>query len=143
MSPINPLPFRIKVPGHDTIGAEGVVSISIKLEGLLHLNEKELLLEWTATRTVESVSLEGVRDEVDQSPVGSCEIPLSDILEASVRGGWWAPRLELRARSLEAFEDIPTAENGIAKLRIRRSDRQHAKGLCAGINDPPPLLESP
>jgi hypothetical protein len=133
MSPTNPLPFRIGVPGYDSIDSQGVVSISIKLEGLLHVLEDVVSLEWTATRKVESVSLNGIRDEVDQSPVGTCEIPVSLILEARVRGGWWSPRLELRANTLGAFDGIPYAQHGIAKLRVRRRDREHAKAICAAI----------
>ena len=133
MSQVNPLPFRISVPGYDSIDSQGVVSISIRLEGLLYVLDDVVSLEWTATRKVESVSLSGIRDEVDQSPVGACDIPLKLILEARLRGGWWAPRLELRATRLEAFEGIPTAQNGTAKLRIRRRDRENARSICAAI----------
>lgn len=134
MSRPNPLPFRIGVPGYDSIDSQGVVSISIKLEGLLHVLDNAISLEWTATRTVESVSLSGVRDEVDQSPVGTCDIPMNLILEARVRGGWWAPRIELRSTRLDAFADIPSAQNGTAKLRIQRRDRENARAVCAAIN---------
>ena len=107
--------------------------MSIKLEGLLHLLEDAVSLEWSATRKVESVSLSGIRDEVDHSPVGACDIPLSLISEARLRGGWWAPRLELRAGRLDAFEGIPTAQSGTANLRIRRRDRNTARSVCAAI----------
>jgi hypothetical protein len=132
---IDPLPFRIRVPGHDSIDTQGVVSITIKLEGLLTLIDEAISLEWTATRQIESVSLNGIRDEVDESPVGRCVIPVSAILEARMRGGWWAPRLELRARTLDAFEDIPTAKQGVARLKLRRSDRKHARVICNAIKN--------
>ncbi|MFC1640090.1 hypothetical protein ACFL3B_04940, partial [Gemmatimonadota bacterium] len=128
-----PLPFRVSVPGYDSIDSQGVVSISIKLEGLLHVRDDVVSLEWSATRKVESVSLSGIRDEVDHSPVGACDIPVGLILEARVRGGWWAPRLELRATRLEAFEEIPSAQNGTAKLRIQRRDRDNARAICTAI----------
>jgi hypothetical protein len=135
MSHSSPLPFRISVPGYDSIDSQGVVSISIKLEGLLHVLDDVVSLEWSATRKVESVSLRGIRDEVDQSPVGACDIPVDLILEARLRGGWWAPRLELRATRLDAFEEIPSAQNGTAKLRIQRRDREKARAVCAEINN--------
>lgn len=135
MSHSSPLPFRIGVPGYDSIDTQGVVSISIKLEGLLHVFDDVVSLEWTATRTVESVSLSGIRDEVDQSPVGACDIPMDLIMEARLRGGWWAPRLELRATRLDAFDEIPSAQNGTAKLRIQRRDREKARAACAAINN--------
>lgn len=133
MPQIDPLPFRISVPGYDSIDTQGVVSITIKLEGLLSLLDDVITLEWTATRQIESVSLSGIRDEVDESPVGRCDIPASAILEARLRGGWWSPRVELRARSLAVFEGIPTAKHGVAKLRIRRNDRKHARVVCIAI----------
>jgi hypothetical protein len=135
MSHSSPLPFRISVPGYDSIDSQGVVSISIKLEGLLHVLDDVVSLEWSATRKVESVSLRGIRDEVDQSPVGACDIPVDLILEARLRGGWWAPRLELRATRLDAFEEIPSAQNGTAKLRIQRRDREKARAVCAEISN--------
>ena len=141
MPDIDPIPFRIQVPGYDSIDTQGVVSISIKLEGLLSLVDDLISLEWTATRQIESVSLSGVRDEVDESPIGRCEIPASVILDARLRGGWWAPRLELRSRTLNAFEGIPTANQGVAKLRIRRSDRKHARVLCIAIENAKRLAE--
>lgn len=133
MTHVDPLPFQIKVPGYDAFDAQGILSITIKLEGLLNVTDEVVLLEWKATRQIDSVSLSGIRDEVDESPVGRCEIPVDLILEARLRGGWWSPRLELRARRLDVFQDIPTAQNGIAKLRIRRHDRNRARTVCAAI----------
>ncbi len=135
MPNLDPIPFRIRVPGHDSIDTRGVVSITIKLEGLMSLMEDVISLEWTATRQIESVSVSGVHEETDESPVGRREIPLSVILGARLRGGWWSPRLELRARTLDAFEGIPTANQGVAKLRLRRSDRKHARVLCIAIEN--------
>jgi hypothetical protein len=135
MTNVDPLPFRIKVPGYDAFDAQGIVSITIKLEGLLSVSDNAITLEWKATRQIDSVSLSGVTDEVDESPVGRCEIPVDLILEARLRGGWWSPRLELRARRLDAFENIPTAQSGIAKLRIRRLDRDRARAVCAAIEE--------
>jgi len=134
MSDVNPLPFRIRVPGYDSIDSQGIVSISITLEGLQSVADDVASFEWAATRTVESVSLRGIRDEVDQSPIGSCAIPLSLLMEARLRGGWWAPKLEIRAGQLDAFEGLPTAEKGVVKLRLRRRDREKARAICAVIN---------
>lgn len=133
MTHVDPLPFRIRVPGYDAFDTQGILSITIKLEGLLTVSDELVVLEWKATRQIESVSLGGITDEVDESPVGRCEIPVDMILEARLRGSWWSPRLELRAKRLDAFEGIPTAQSGIAKLRIRRNDRDRARAVCAAI----------
>jgi hypothetical protein len=132
---MNPLPFRIRVPGYDSLDAQGILSISIKLEGLLNLLNDRISLEWAAVRRIESVSLSGVIENVDESPVGRCEISLDLILDARLRGWWWAPILVMRARNLETFTDIPTAKNGVAKLSIRRKDRELARAICAAITD--------
>ena len=141
MPHLTPLPFRIRVPGHDTIDSQGIISISFKLEGLLHIVEDTVSLEWTATRQVESVSTSGIRDEVDQSPVGTCDVPMSVILEARLSGGWWAPKLVLRGTRLDVFKGIPTAQSGTAKLRIQRRDREKARAVCAVINSARSLPE--
>jgi hypothetical protein len=91
MSYVNALPFRIRVPGYDSIDSQGVVSISIKLQGILRVEGEKVSLEWSASKQIESLSMDGIREEVDQSPVGSCDIPASLILDARMRGGWWAP----------------------------------------------------
>ena len=44
MPQIDPLPFRISVPGYDSIDTQGVVSITIKLEGLLSLLDDVITL---------------------------------------------------------------------------------------------------
>jgi len=151
MPHVDALPFRIRVPGHDAIDSQGIVSISIKLEGILSVDRDLVSLEWTAKRQIESVSTDGIREEVDHSPVGTCDVPASILLDARLRGGWWAPRLELRASRIDAFGGLPTAEGGIAKLRIRRRDRDTARAICAAIetakllpvsaDTDPPLLQ--
>jgi len=133
MTCTDPLPFRISVPGYDSFDSDGILSITIKLEGLLSLLEDRVSLEWSAIKEVDSVSFDGISADVDESPVARCEIPFAHIFDARVVGGWWVPRLVLRARSLRAFEDIPTAQNGVAKLRIRRKDRARAREICAAI----------
>jgi hypothetical protein len=129
----HPLPFRLKVPGEDTLDSRGARSISYRLYGLLHVAEDMLAFEWGATRRIQRVSLTGVKDEVDESPVGTFEVPLRWITRARVRGGWWAPRLQLWARQIDAFDGIPGALPGTLTLRIRRQDRGLAHAIAEAI----------
>ncbi len=131
---IDPLPFRLRVPSIDKIDLQGIRSISYRVEGLLHLNGKTVLLEWAGTRKTEWVALGSVTDELDRSPVARLELPVSGIAGVRLLGGWWAPRLELRARSLDVLEGIPSARPGVVRLRIRRRDRKQAKALAAAID---------
>ncbi len=129
----DPLPFRLKVPGEDTLDSRGARSISYRMDGLLHAMGEMLTFEWAATRHTQRVSLAGVKDEVDMSPVGTIEIPWHWIARARVRGGWWAPRLQLWARQIDAFDGVPGARPGTLTLRIHRQDRAHAHAIAEAI----------
>ena len=134
MNPIEPLPFRLKVAGRDAVDAEGVWSISYRLDGLLHLADETITLEWAATRHTQQVSFSGVRDEVDHSPVGRVDIPLDWITRVQLRRGWWGRRLQLWAGRLDAFDGVPGARAGTVTLRIHRRDRDHARAIAAAIS---------
>ena len=129
-----PLPFRLSVPGRDTIDADGARSVSYRLEGFLHLVGDLLTVEWTGTESTQQVSFTGVKDHVDPLPVEWLEIPVDWITEVRLRGGWWRPRLELRAGRLDAFEDIPSARAASITLRIRRRDRELAGQMAVAID---------
>jgi hypothetical protein len=133
MAPDHPLPFRLRVPGEETLDSRGVRSISYKLDGLLDLKDDILAFEWAATRHTQRLSFEGVKDEVDESPVGAVEIPRDWITRAQVRGGWWAPRLRLFARRIDAFDGIPGARPGKLVLRIQRNHRRDARAMAEAI----------
>lgn len=128
-----PLPFRLKVPGEDTLDRRGARSISYRLHGLLQVAGEMLTFEWAATRRTQRVSLTGVKDEVGESPVGVIEIPRGWITRARVRGAWWAPRLRLWARRIDAFDGIPGARPGTLTLRIHRHDRAYAHAIAEAI----------
>ena len=135
--PLNdPLPFRLKVPREETFDSRGWISTSYRLHGLLHFVGEKLTFEWAATRHTRRdpwVSFP-VKDEVDKSPVGTVEIPWRWILRARVRGGWWAPRLQLWARRRDTFDGIPGARPGTLTLRIHRQDRAYAHAIAEAIS---------
>lgn len=130
---LNPLPFRLGPPGKDTIDLEGIKSVSYRLEGLLHLTDDGIALEWTETRTIEQVSLGRIGTDVDESAVDVVEVPMERLLGAWVIGGWWWPRLELRARSFEDFAQVPGVRGVTLSLRIHRRDRELAQAIARRI----------
>jgi hypothetical protein len=131
--PLNdPLPFKLKIPSEDTIDWRGVRSISYRLDGLLSLSDDVLTLEWKARRHTEHVGIGGVKDEVDESPIGTLQIPRELIVRARV-GGWLRPRLLMWARRLDAFEGIPSARPGMLRLRVRRVDRRLAQAIAEAL----------
>jgi len=133
MSPVEPLPFRIGVPGEDIIDVSGIRSVSYRVEGLLHLVHGTLIFEWSATEKTKRVAFTGISTLVDESPFGGREVPVGWIAEARLRGGWWWPQLVLRARRLDVFEGMPGGKTGALILRIGRRFRQQAKALVAAI----------
>jgi hypothetical protein len=131
--PRDPLPFRLSVPGRDTIGFEGIKSVSYRADGLLHLHDEGITLEWTETRTIDEVSLENIGTNVDASAADGLEVPMSRLAGAWVIGGWWWPRLELRARGLEDFQYVPGVRGVTLSLRIHRRDRELARAIAREI----------
>ena len=135
MPGLNPLPFRLGVPGEETIKFSGIKSTGYNIEGLLHLSDLILTLEWTGTQTTEQVGFTGVGTETVELPGDWKEIPAAEIADASVRGFWWSPRLELRSRRLDTFEDIPTGRAATLRLKIKRQDRHNAREIAEAINE--------
>jgi len=133
MPRIEPLPFRISVPGEDAIDFKGVRSVSYRVEGLLHLVDDTLEFEWTATETTERVGFTGIHTGVDSSPIGRLKVPAGWIAEARLGWAWWRLRLLFQARRLDAFEGMPGAHAGTLTLKIRRRFRKQAEALVAAI----------
>jgi hypothetical protein len=136
-----PLPFRLEIPDDDSLELSGIRSVSYEVEGLLHLDEDALTFEWVARRQIERIGFTGIKKEEDESPVGRARVPLQAITRIRLRGWWWAPRLDLYARRLDAFEEVPTARRGVLTLKIRRPDRGIAAAMAAEIAHTPALDE--
>ena len=131
--PLDPLPFRLRPTGSDTIGFEGIESVSYRLNGLLRLAKQSVTLEWTGTRTTEQVSLDKFGTDVDELPLQWFELPFGRIAGAWVIGGWWAPRLELRARGHDDLNGMPSKRGVTLRLRIHRRDRDLARAIASEI----------
>jgi hypothetical protein len=134
MPPLEPLPFRIAVPGRDKLDLDGARSISWKITGLLHHEVTQLAIEWEGMRTTEGVTLGGVIDNVDRMPAEVLEVPIELVAEAWLSGGWWLPRFMVRGRRLDVFDGLPGALAGRAVLRIERRHRDIAHAIAAEIN---------
>lgn len=135
MSDLNPLPFRLSLPGEDSVKLSGFRSISYNIEGLLHVSDLVVTVEWTGTQTTEQFTFEKVGTDVDKLPIDWVEIPASEISDARVYRYWWSPCLELRSRRLDTFDDIPSARSAILRLKINRRDRAHARDMAIAINE--------
>lgn len=128
-----PVPFRVSMPGSDTLGLEGARSVSVRVEGLLRVEGASLRVEWRIVRHVEQVSLTSIDVNDESTPIESIDIPIDEIADARLTGGWWAPRLRMRARKLDAFDGVPGAGPGTIMLRIARRDRRLATTLADAL----------
>ena len=127
------VPFRLELPNDDSVRLSGIRSVSYQVDGLLGVDDAALTFEWVARRKVDTVGFTGVQSETDESPVGHAEVPLEVISSVRLRGWWWAPRLEIRARELDAFDAIPTAHGSVLTLRLRNHDRHSGAAAVRAI----------
>lgn len=130
---LTPLPFRLSVSGRDTMGFEGIESVSYRVHGLLRLTDHGVNLEWAGTRSTEQVTLDKIGTDVKELPPEWLELPFGRIAGSWVIGGWWWPQLELRARAFEDFEGVPGARGVTLRLRIQRRDRILARAVATEI----------
>jgi hypothetical protein len=131
---LDPLPFRIKVPGADTFQGWQVLSIVFKVEGYLHLTDEAMVLEWSGTESVDAVGGDGIRSTVDPLPHEEAEVPRAEIVRARLRWPLVAPRLLLTSRRLGTFNGLPGARPGRLSLRIRRRDAALAARYAAQLD---------
>jgi hypothetical protein len=115
------------------MGFSGIESVSHRADGILRLTEQGVTLEWAEVQTVQQVSLERVGTDVNELPPDWLELPSERIAGAWLVGGWWSPRLDLRARGMEDFEGVPGVRGVTLGLRIHRRDRPLASAIARAI----------
>ncbi len=129
---MDPLPFSLKVQGHDAIDGLDVFSISVKVEGMAYWSDSTgLTLEWAETQHIDEVSFTRVSSDVVAQPPLAIDIAVDELAAAAVLGGWWRPRMELKGRYLDTFTHVPGSQPGRVVLWIRRRDRDLAKQLAS------------
>lgn len=128
-----PLPFRVPVPSLDSVGLDGIREESAVVEGHLHLDVATVGLEWRVRRRIEVVGFTGVEVTDRPSPVEWFDLPLTALADVRLIGGWWAPRVVLRATRLDAFDVLTWATSGALRLRIARRDRALATRLVDAL----------
>lgn len=128
---IGPLSFRLRVADKDDFDGLDVVSVSSKITGYATWDAGVLTLEWAEVTLVQEVSFDRIRDEAIPAPPLILDVPNEEILDASVVGRWWRPRLRLVPRHLGAFAAVPGAHPTYLDLFIARRDRPLALTLAA------------
>ncbi len=133
MSNPAPLPFRIKLPGEDSVFFTEVRDVARRADGLLHLLDDAILLEWAVTESVDEVGIGNVSSTTETFAAEEIEIPLVWLASAELIGGILRPRMLLRARGLGVFADVPGAKADRLELSYARADRFVAVEMAAAI----------
>ncbi|MDX2207108.1 MAG: hypothetical protein SFU57_05650 [Gemmatimonadales bacterium] len=132
-----PLPFRIRLPGEDSVSLAEIRDVSRRMDGLLHCDESGIVLEWELTESIDEVSLLSVSSTKNRFEVEVLEVPFELLASAELVGGILRPRLVLRARSLGVFSEIPGAKADRLMLDYARGDRfvavEMARAITAAI----------
>ncbi len=129
-----PVPFRLRLAGEDTISPLGVRTVSYKVQGLLHLEGDTLALEWAVDQSTENVGIGGISTDVKKFDYEELVVPLTWLTEVRLTR-FPSRRLKLRARRLDAFYGVPTARPGSIALRIRHRDRHLARAMVEAIEE--------
>jgi hypothetical protein len=128
-----PVPFRLKIPERGTVAVDGIESVSYQLEGLIHLADDIVTVEWTGTEATDRLSWSKIGTDVEYLPAEYVDIPVDWVSDVRVHGGWWRPRLELRTRRADALAGVPSSRGGAVDLCLRRRDRELARVMAAAI----------
>jgi hypothetical protein len=132
-----PLPFFIKLPGEEAIEFTEIRDVGRRVDGLLHLLDGAILLEWAVTETIDRVGLASIGSTTETYASEELEVPLEWLASAELIGGILRPRLLLRTRGLGVFENVPGAKANRLELRYTRADRfvavEMARAITAAI----------
>lgn len=121
------------MPKRDEVTLAGISSTNFRFQGLLHVHDEALLLEWTGTAKVERFGLTGIGDETLPLPDESLTLPYPRLRDVLLQGGWLMPRLVLLGNELDALRIIPSEDGGRVCLWIARRDRRLAQEFVQRI----------
>lgn len=131
---LEPVPFRLRMKGADTLDSRGARSVGYRADGLLYLEVEDLRFEWAVERTIEFLSLSGARSEVERFDYEETLVPVAWVTEVRV-GGYFRPHMLVRAARLDAFDDMPSSRPGAISLRLLRRHRHLATTMAAAIDE--------
>jgi hypothetical protein len=100
-----------------------------RADGLLRLEPDGLGLEVEIVQA--TMTLGGTGTTTDKESLGTRElrIPFDRLVDVSMRGGWWWPRIRIQTDSLRAVEGLPGAKRGVVELRVSLRNRRAARSL--------------
>jgi len=93
-------------------------------DGLLFVEEGELVIEHQTTDSVLGILKSGVKETT---------IELKDIVSAKLEPKFWSSELVLQGRSLKTFRNLPGNTGGILRLKIKKQSHTAALNLVDEI----------
>ncbi|MDX1395420.1 MAG: hypothetical protein R3195_13610 [Gemmatimonadota bacterium] len=127
------VPFWISRSEMPELNAVGTVTEEERVDGILRLEGESLVLDIEVTQS--TTTLDGMGQHVEKEHLGARElrIPFDELVELSVRRGWWFPCLEIRTSRLETLRGLTGAKQGVVRLRVSWPNRRAARTLVAEL----------
>lgn len=97
----------------------------MKLEGILRVNEDQLMFEFQKKDAVL---------EAYQSELKTVEIPLAELEMLEFKKGWFSAKLILHGRSASSFRDLPGKDLIERVLKVKRKHRDIAASISSNLN---------
>lgn len=94
-------------------------------EGMLHANDKEVVLEYLVKDAVFGVI---------KSDPKKLRIPYRELGEVRFKGSFWGSRFKLHVSNFQLLSQYPASKNGIIKLKIKRAFKRKAIEMETYIN---------
>ena len=127
------VPFWISRSETPELNAGGTVTEEERVDGILRLEEGWIVLDFEITRSTTTLDAVGQRVEKEHLGARELRIPFDELVELSLRRGWWFPCLEIRTNRLETLRGLTGAKQGVARLRVSFSNRRAARTVVAEL----------
>jgi len=99
-----------------------------RADGILKLEADSLALEVEVVQETTTMSV-GSRTEKEILGTRELNISFDRLVDISMCGGWWWPRIRIQTDSLRAVEGLPGAKRGVVELRVSLRNRRVARSL--------------
>lgn len=95
------------------------------LEGILDYDGHKLSIEY---------KVKYLHGGTKHAPVETVIIPIEDLRKVEYRGKLFSKTLRIEAKSLQYFDGVPGADNGILTVPVNSKNKQGAQLLSSAVN---------
>lgn len=94
----------------------------VEVKGLLHFRKEEIILEFDKRDALIGIWKSELKER---------RIAFSEIQSIAFKKKFFSTFIEISGRSMKSLQDIPGAEQGNCRLKIKRKDRDEAERLLS------------